>query len=277
MQRRPWFEVHDSRYFPRFLRHLVTDALEAMWNRRDLYGPVVPLLEKALHEAGTNLVVDLCSGGGGPWQSLMRSFTRKGAAGPHVYLTDLHPNRRAFERLSKETGVKFRSEPIDAMRIPNELKGFRTIFSSFHHFAPDQARAILRDAWKGRQGIGVFEMATREPRTLAAVFLVPLLALLTAPSIRPFRWSRLIFTYALPVIPFTLWIDGLLSCLRSYSVNDFEELIEEMKSEDYRWEIGTVRERRVSVAYLIGNPLRIADCMPEEMLAATLAEIEKPA
>ena len=30
MQRQPWFEVHDSRFFPRLLRDLLTDALEAM-------------------------------------------------------------------------------------------------------------------------------------------------------------------------------------------------------------------------------------------------------
>ena len=143
------------------------------------------------------------------------------------------------------------------MRIPRELAGFRTIFSSFHHFAPDEARAILKDAFDARQGIAVFEGATRERRTLMAIFfLMPLLTLLLMPRIRPFRWSRFFYTYLLPVIPFTLWMDGLLSCLRSYSQSDLRELVSGMTAEDYRWDVGIERGRLVAVAYLIGHPLR---------------------
>jgi SAM-dependent methyltransferase len=261
MQRRPWFELHDHRFFPRLLRDLVTDALEAVWNAQDTYGPIVPRLQQALWEAGTSRVVDLCSGGGGPWQRLSRDFAEQGARSgvrrPEVCLTDIYPNRRAFERLRREAAVDFCAEAVNAMRIPRELAGFRTIFSSFHHFAPDEARAILKDAFDARQGIAVFEGATREPRTLMAIFfLMPLLTLLLMPRIRPFRWSRLFYTYLLPVIPFTLWMDGLLSCLRSYSQSDLRELVSGMTAEDYRWDVGIERGRLVAVAYLIGHPLR---------------------
>jgi hypothetical protein len=255
MQRRRWFEIHDHRFFPAFLRDLVTDALQAMWNAYDTYGPIVPRLERALDEAGTSRVVDLCSGGGGPWLRLSRDFAREERA-PEVCLTDIYPNRTAFARLGAEANVEFCLESVNAMRIPRNLTGFRTIFSSFHHFDPPEARAILKDAFDQRQGIAVFESATREPRTVLAVCLVPLLTLWLAPRIRPFRWARLLFTYALPVIPFTLWMDGLLSCLRSYSQPDFEELVSGLEADDYRWEVGMERGRMVAVAYLVGYPLR---------------------
>lgn len=276
MQRRAWFEIHDHRYFPRVLRDLVTDALEAMWNAQDTYGPIVPRLRQALGEAGTNHVVDLCSGGGGPWLRLSRDFAAAGERSPEVCLTDIYPNRRAFERLREEAEVEFRAEPVNAMHIPPELSGFRTIFSSFHHFGPDDARAILKDAFDARQGIAVFETATREPKTILAIFLLPLLTLLLAPGIRPFRWSRLVYTYLVPVIPFMLWTDGLLSCLRSYSESDFQELVSDFAAEDYRWDVGMERGRLVSVAYLIGCPTGRLGGEDVE-LAATGAEMRKPA
>jgi hypothetical protein len=280
MQRRGWFEIHDHRLFPRFLRDLVTDALEAMWNTQDTYAPIVPRLRQALAAAGTNRVVDLCSGGGGPWLKLSRDFSSGGVQPPQVCLTDIYPNRRAFERLRTEAAVDYCAEPVNAMRIPRELEGFRTIFSSFHHFAPEEARAMLKDAFDARQGIAVFEGATRELRTVMAVFLLPVLALLLAPRIRPFCWSRLFYTYLVPVIPFTLWMDGLLSCLRSYSQSDFQELVSDMAAKDYRWEVGIERGRWVAVAYLIGHPMRRARRESSEeaaVLAGGATEMRKPA
>ena len=57
-----------------------------------------------------------------------------------VCLTDKYPNIAAF--LKKAQVVKsggattYSAEPVDAGRIPAEIAGFRTIFSSFHHFPP---------------------------------------------------------------------------------------------------------------------------------------------
>ena len=38
-----------------------------------------------------------------------------------------------------------------------------------------------------------------------------------APTIRPFRWSRLFWTWLIPLVPFVLFYDGIVSCLRAYS------------------------------------------------------------
>jgi hypothetical protein len=238
-----------------------------MWNAQNTYGPAVPRLQRAMAGAGVSRVLDLCSGGGGPWLGLSRSL-REGDVAAEVCLTDMYPNREAFERLKREAAVDFRAEPVDATRIPRELSGFRTIFSSFHHFAPDEARAILRDAFAARQGIAVFESATLEPRTLAGVFLIPILVILLTPRIRPFRWSRLLFTYLLPVVPFTIWLDGVLSCLRSYSQKDFQEMVSDLTAEDYRWEMGIDRSRFVAIAYLIGYPVKDTASAEDEVRPA---------
>ena len=121
-------------------------------------------------------------------------------------------------------GVEFYACPVDARHIPADLEGFRTIFSTFHHFNPEAARAMLADAVNRHQGIAVFEAAKSSFRTMVATAAVPFLCWRVTPHIRPFRWSRILWTYLLPIVPFTLFVDGILSCMRAYSPEDLREL-----------------------------------------------------
>ncbi len=89
------FEIHDHRWCPAILRNLFTDALQAIWMMFDSYRPIVPLLRQALEESGTNHVIDLCSGAGGPWLQLARNFEEEQAYKITVLLTDLHPQYRS--------------------------------------------------------------------------------------------------------------------------------------------------------------------------------------
>jgi hypothetical protein len=65
-----------------------------------------------------------------------------------VCLTDKYPNRRAFahERMASLKKIHFSVEAVDATQVPGDLNGFRTIFTSFRHFRPKEARAILQNA-----------------------------------------------------------------------------------------------------------------------------------
>jgi hypothetical protein len=254
MQRKEWFELHDHRLFPCFMRDLVTDGLEALWDITNSYRVIVPRLQAAMDEAGTGQIVDLCSGGGGPWLRLRQEFTDEEGLPIRISLTDKFPNHKAFARASAISGLDFCSAPVDATCIPAELNGFRTIFSSFHHFNPEDTRAMLADAVAQRQGIAVFEAPKCDLRTLLALFMVPVLCWYVTPRIRPLRGSRFLWTYLLPVVPFTLFVDGVLSCLRSYSLDDLRELTDGLGGEDYRWEIGEERGGRIGITYLIGRP-----------------------
>jgi hypothetical protein len=249
VRRQRWFEIHDQPWFPGFLRDLTTEALEAVWNENHTYRPIAARLHEAVARSGTEQIVDLCSGGGGPWPGL---YDDVAAGRPlRVWLTDQYPNARLLrERLP--AGLTARAEPVDASRVPEDLRGFRTIFSSFHHFDPPAARAMLADAFRRREGIGVFEGARRSPLTLALVIGVPLLALKSAARARPVRGQRIVWTWVIPVVPAVLWADGVLSCLRSYSLDDLRELTDGLTAPDYRWEVGEARGGRVPIRYLIG-------------------------
>ncbi len=271
MQRKEWFELHDHRLYPRFLRDLVTDALEAIWNCTNSYRVIVPRLRAAMEDAGTHRIVDLCSGGGGPWLRLQEQFATTEGFPVSISLTDKYPNRKAFTGTGVAEGMEFYSTPVDVLRVPGDLNGFRTIFSTFHHFNPEAARAILADAAIRRQGIAVFEAAKRSFRTMIATAAVPVLCWYVTPFIRPFRWSRILWTYLLPVVPLTLFVDGILSCLRTYSLEDLRELTDGLGGEDYRWEIGEQGRGRIEITYLIGRPLAPTEA-DERLEAAALAE-----
>jgi hypothetical protein len=254
MRRQRWFEIHDSRWFPGRLRDLVTEGLEAVWELNHTYRPIAGRLREALRRCGTEQVVDLCSGGGGPWRGLYPMVAGGGA--PRVRLTDRYPNARLLERADGSRGeVQAYAEPVDARQVPAELRGFRTIFSALHHFDPEEARAMLADAWERGEGIGVFEAARPKLKTILLVTGVPVLALQAAVRVRPFRWELFFWSWVVPVVPAVLWIDGVLSCLRSYSEADMRELTAGLDGRGYRWEVGCDRGGLVEIQYLIGTPV----------------------
>jgi len=252
MRRQRWFELHDQPWFPGGLRDLVTEALEAVWNRNGTYRPIAARLRDAVAQSGVERIVDLCSGGGGPWLSLYPVVADGRPLG--VTLTDQYPSALLGHSVGAGGGVTVWPEPVDARRVPAELRGLRTIFSSFHHFDPAAARAILADAFARREGIGVFEAARPNLWTMVAVAAMPVLSWQAAAGLRPFRWKRFLWTYLLPVVPAVLWVDGVLSCLRSYTLDDLRELTAGLAAEDYAWEIGDARGGRVPIRYVVGRP-----------------------
>jgi hypothetical protein len=173
-------------------------------------------------------------------------------------LTDRFPSetaRQLAQRYAPQQ-LHYVADPIDATQVPSELKGFRTLFTAFHHFAPQDAQRILQDAVDQRQGIAIFEQTRRHPLAILLMLALPWLALLTVPLMRPFRWSRLLWTYVIPAIPYVLAIDGVISCLRTYSSAEMQELVARVDAPGYVWQVGRVRSpvSPVGVLYLIGYP-----------------------
>jgi hypothetical protein len=138
------------------------------------------------------------------------------------------------------------------MKVPSELKGFRTMFTSFHHFSPEEARAILQNAVDAGEGIGIFEITRRAPLTLGLMFAWALMPFVYTPWIRPFRWSRLLWTYLVPIIPLVFLFDGVVSCLRTYRPQELREIVDKLTAGEYQWEIGEHSSGRVPITYLIG-------------------------
>jgi len=141
---------------------------------------------------------------------------------------------------------------VDAMNVPPELKGFRTMFTSFHHFSPDEARAILQNAVDAGEGVGIFEITRRAPTTIGLILAWDIMLLVCTPWIRPFRWPRFVWTYLVPIIPLVLLFDGVVSCLRTYRPKELREMVDKLTASDYVWEIGENLTGKAPITYLIG-------------------------
>jgi hypothetical protein len=271
MRRVHLFEVEEQPWCPRAVRDGLTDYLAFAIDKGRPYAPAAPLLARTLGtldplgtSAGPAAVVDLASGAGGPWRGLAPALAELGTP-VRVCLTDLHPNVAAYERLGASTGgaVTGTVTPVSADAVPATLGGFRTMFSAFHHFAPDDARRVLADAAARGAGIAVFEATRRDARAILLTCLTPLLVLLATPFIRPFKWSRLFWTYVVPAIPLAVLFDGIVSCLRTYTPDELRALAAQtVGAERYHWEAGETGDGPIPVTYLLGVPRAVTTAPP---------------
>ena len=244
MKRLHLIELEDQPWFPNVIRDAGTAYLRYMGEITGHAALLVPTLEEMLRTTKSNWIVDLCSGGGGPIPLAIRELQNRGLK-VRATLTDQYPNYEIFRHLAEESNgvIDFAEEPVDVSHVPKKLRGLRTLFNSLHHFQPERAREILRDAARNEIPIGVFELVGRQPFMIFGILFSWLAALLLMPFIRPLRPSWLFFTYIVPVIPLFLFWDGVVSCLRVYSPKELEALVAPLREEfpAYTWKVGRVR------------------------------------
>jgi hypothetical protein len=249
-------ELEDQAWFPRTIRDLATDYLQFVQTRLRFDRAMTPLIKRVMDAAGTTRIVDLCSGGSGPLLLLVRDLEAAGVP-VTVTMTDLYPNVPAFETIAGQSRgrIGYDTAPVDARAVGPAVGGLRTLFNAFHHLPPDDARAVLHAAAAARQPIALFEISERTWRALIPIaLLTPLFVWLATPFMRPFLWRRLLWTYLIPLVPFTCWWDGIVSQLRAYTVAELRALAE--GSAPMRWEAGQVPVVKGGgrLTYLTGTP-----------------------
>jgi len=260
-----WVEFHELPWFPVNIRIYLTDMLAMFWTFgfvSSFHSLLMPYLKEAMKKMGTNEIVDLCSGTGGPLVKIQHDMHKYEQFDVKVTLTDLYPPTAEVQKEIAEKShgtVQYHNAPVDATNVPKQLSnGFSTMFCSFHHMTETAAASILQDAVTKKRGIGIFEM---QERSLFAILMMPILlpgAWLLTLMMRPIKLDRLFWTYIIPIVPLMLMIDGITSCLRTYSPAELEGLIRNLKGyETYDWTI--IQRRRFDIpplraTILIGTP-----------------------
>ncbi|MNU67583.1 hypothetical protein D3C71_569250 [compost metagenome] len=255
MRRKQLVEFEDQTWFPGFLRNYMTDFLQFISNRFDIYKGVTPLLSEVIEQSGEQTIIDLASGGGGGLFNLSKRLREK-HPDLKIVLTDYYPNLKAFEYVCRQDrSFQFHKESVDARLVPAHLKGVRTQFLSLHHFSETDAVQILQNAVDSKSPIAIFESQERDVKSVLAMIFSPINVLLMTPFIKPFSIGRIVFTYLIPLVPLFVMLDGILSALRTYTIPEMNELISRVKgNENFDWKVGRQKSGPAGVLYLIGSP-----------------------
>jgi hypothetical protein len=256
MARLQLIELEDQKWFPSRIRDCMTDILNLQITLFQIYDPIVSILHQTLIKAKTREILDLCSGGAGAIHRVLRLLSSKMNFEALVKLSDVYPNNNAIDRISalKDESIHYIKKPIDAMKVPGNLKGLRTLFTSFHHFNENAGKNILADAVKNRRAIAIFELSERSIVGVLLAFSSFLVVPLLTPFIRPFCLKRFFFTYVIPLIPFAYVFDGVVSQLRSYTPKELLRMAQAVDDTSYHWESGHVLHHflPIRITYLVG-------------------------
>ncbi len=250
------FEFEDFSWYPNFLREGQTDYLRFLMKLFQEYKLAIPILGKDALQTQKSYLLDLCSGGGGT-MLLLKSYWEKELGIPFkAKLTDLYPNLSAFQHISDitEGAITYETEPLNALDLPYDPEAFVSIFNGFHHFKPEEAGQFLKKITDKKMPIGIFEPLEKSWLQLILNTLAVCLFIFPATLfIRPFKWTKIIFTYLIPLIPIcTLW-DGWVSVFRLYDPQKLREMTQPY-NDTYEWKIGMAKHTFGSIIYCIGLP-----------------------
>lgn len=248
MRRIHAFEIEDFPWVPRAIRNGATDLLYFTFAKIGFYKGVSSALITVLNESKAKHIVDLCSGGGGGLVAVLPEIL-KFDKNIKITLTDRYPNEAGAERVRElgDANIAYKLESQNAFQ-PSDLPGVRTMFGALHHFRPEDIKALLENIVVKNQPLAFFDVAA-SPKMRKVPFVVatiPLLinilmlfviTLLFIPFVQPFRWSRLLLTYVVPVIPILYAWDGMVSSLRAYLPEELLTIAKSVPgSENYTWE-----------------------------------------
>jgi hypothetical protein len=232
----------------------MTGYLQAVIEVAQPYAVAAPILRDILGPSQPASVLDLASGGGGPWRDLTRELGDRIS----VTLSDVAPSKEAQLRFSDSAGIEYLSASISALDPPRTDHAVWTMFTGLHHFSPDEVRRLMSVAQSRNVTFCAFEATSRSGRGIAATLAIPLLVLLFMPRVRPRRVLPLLLTYLPPILPLLIWWDGFASTLRTYTKDELETMAQEVAVAGFHWQVRElpVRGSPIPVMALLGRPTR---------------------
>jgi hypothetical protein len=252
------FEFTDQPWCPAAIRRFITDYLHFVITKAGIYHPAIPILKEVMDKSGIDEIIDLCSGSGGGVDFVQKELSESAGKIIRLTMSDKFPNPEPYELLKRNSngGLNYINESIDVMHVPENLKGIRTLFSAFHHFNPGEAKEILSDAVKNSVPVCIFEGAGKSfIYFLGILIFTPVIFFFTTPFFKPFSFTRLFFTYIIPIVPVMTTWDGLVSILRMHTPKHMINMTNEINAPGYVWKAGSIRGKLGNtVMYLSGYP-----------------------
>ena len=273
MKRFHLFEFEDLSWFPSRLRDYVTDFLRTVSEKFGMFDPVVPHIINLIEVSKLPMIIDMATGAGGQWRTLLPQILEENEE-VRLTLTDKFPNEEALRDIRDQfvNVVEIDMRSIDAVDVPQDLSGVRTMFLSLHHFRPKEVEQIFENAVSSGTPIAIFEAQRRDIEHVVRFSLSPIAVLLLTPLIRPVSIPRLFFTYIIPIVPFVVLWDGVVSVLRTYTNEELETMAKSVDTKNhFLWSSELILKGQQKIQMFTGCPLpeaarKVANSGAEELL-----------
>lgn len=236
-------ELEDSPHFPAALRTLQVEFIGWQVRFFRVYAPLVPRLKKYASALPGNTIVELGAGSGQVWMPYLKNLEPL-----KLVLSDKFP-----ESLPSDSNqFQVIRESVDAL-LPLDTPGMRIFCNAFHHFNPTEQIKIAQI--HAPHGLCIAEILQPSLFDFFKIFLTTTLGtLIFTPFVRPFRWSRILFTYIIPLGLVSICWDGLVSVLKSDRVETLKSRLKSNLSDDYQIECGHCGSFLFRVHYLFILP-----------------------
>jgi hypothetical protein len=213
------FEFMDHPWTPHVLRETLLDVLEYC-NRdfRPYYREIADEISRIARERELTTVVEFGAG----YAPLTRELAAMDGNELTLIPCDLYPEPSPWDQLREEFGSCIRPvyEPVDAtIRHDWPQRTAVVLCATLHHIPPGIRRTALEALHDSSDCVLVFEPVRKTPFSMFLVLFALIPALLTPAfrMTRPGRLRRVLFCWLLPIVPLMFVWDGLISCLRQWS------------------------------------------------------------
>ena len=215
-----WYRVYLHRYLVLFYKWF---GYYKLW---------VKPLSDFIRGTKSDTLMEYGSGSGEPLRLIVSCMEREAYAKTRFLLSDIRPNPEWHEKINRneDQPIRYVPEPVDALTDNGEYSCPRIFINSFHHFDADQAKQIVRNCCDQKQDVLVLEYVRNTLLSFVSMIVGPLTIMLTMPFVARRRdWpTMMLFTYVVPLFPLMFFWDGLVSCRRSYSLRQIQDMVEDM-------------------------------------------------
>ena len=229
MKRKQITQIINVGWFPKFLKTLIAEFLSWFVVKVNATKPFVPVIEVVLDKTNHKKIINIEFGIGAGIETIK------------PFLKD--------------------DVTVDSIHISNFItseKGVYLFVNSFHQLNSKKAKKILQNIVDSGNPVVVVEGNNDSLwQIVGMTVFVPLTVLLTAFFVKPFRISRIIFTYLIPILPIIIVIDGCIALLKLYNPTDLLELTSSLERNNYDWKAGkNDNGRGGKIMYLTGRKLQ---------------------
>lgn len=227
MKRKQVFQFSNQKWYPSFLKRDMYEFMSWFVGKVNAAKPFLPVLEEVIGNTQTKTIINIDS---------------KTGAGIETVLPLL------------PEGIKILNIELENFSTRN--KGTYTFINSFHQLDEKKAKYYLTQIADSGNSVAVLEGNNDSLwQVVGMTVFVPLTVILSAPFVQPFRFTRLIYTYLIPILPIVTMMDGFLALFKLYNPNDLDELVSTIPEKNYTWKSGKADNGRGGkIIYLMGYP-----------------------